>query len=65
MKILLTKYLFLLKNILNNSEFITTDKQYNPPAVNVSGIIEKHKLDVEDIDLVQPGEFYRRVLKPQ
>lgn len=49
----------------NSFEDISTDEKYNPPAVDVSGILAKHKLDVEDIDFVQPGEFYRRVLKPQ
>lgn len=49
----------------NSFENISTDEQYNPPAVNVSGVLAKHKVEVGDIDFVQPGEFYRRVLKPQ
>ncbi|MGL4572223.1 MAG: catalase [Clostridium sp.] len=49
----------------NSFENIGTDTQYNPPAVKVSGILAKHKHEIEDIDFIQPGEFYRRVLKPQ
>jgi catalase len=38
------------------------DISFAPPAVEVEAVVSRHKLDTEDLDFVQTGEFYRRVL---
>ncbi|MDR3063632.1 MAG: catalase [Methanobrevibacter sp.] len=38
------------------------DISFKPPAVEVDAVIDRHTRLTEDIDFVQTGEFYRRVL---
>ncbi len=38
------------------------DASFAPPAVEVEAIIKRHELDTEDLDFVQAGELYSRVL---
>jgi len=38
------------------------DKSFSPPAVEVDAVIKRHSLPTEDLDFVQTGELYRRVL---
>ncbi|MGI6152900.1 MAG: catalase [Christensenellaceae bacterium] len=38
------------------------DRSFSPPKMKVDAILAKHELPVEDLDFVQPGELYRRVL---
>jgi len=41
------------------------DISFKPPAVEVQAVIDKHTRPVEDIDFVQTGEFWRRVLSDE
>lgn len=38
------------------------NRSFLPPAVEVDAVITRHLLPTEDLDFVQPGELYRRVL---
>jgi len=38
------------------------DLSFAPPALEVDAVLTRHALPTEDLDFVQPGELYRRVL---
>ena len=38
------------------------DKAFTPPDIPIEGSIARHAIEDDDIDFVQPGELYRRVL---
>jgi catalase len=38
------------------------DASFKPPTIEIQAIIDSHTRPTEDIDFVQTGEFYRRVL---
>ncbi|MDP3066824.1 MAG: catalase [Methanobacteriaceae archaeon] len=46
-------------NTMNGPE---PDISFNPPVVEVQAIIDRHTRPTEDVDFVQAGELYRRVL---
>lgn len=37
-------------------------RDFSPPAVEVEAVLARHVLPTENLDFVQPGELYRRVL---
>jgi catalase len=41
------------------------DRSFSPPKIEVSAILARHERPIEDIDYVQPGELYRRVLSEE
>ncbi len=41
------------------------DAAFTPPAMEVQAVIARHDRPAEDIDFVQAGELYRRVLKDE
>ncbi|MDR3063541.1 MAG: catalase [Methanobrevibacter sp.] len=41
------------------------DISFKPPAFEIQGVIDKHTRPVEDVDFVQTGEFWRRVLSDE
>jgi catalase len=49
-------------NTMNGPE---PDILFNPPVVEVQSIINRHTRPTEDVDFVQAGELYRRVLDDQ
>lgn len=46
-------------NSMNGPE---PDISFNPPAIEVQAVIDRHTRPIEDVDFVQAGELYRRVL---
>lgn len=46
-------------------ENVSVTGEFSPPAVEIQGILDRHKRVVEDVDFIQPREFYNRVLKFQ
>ncbi len=38
------------------------DLSFAPPAIEVQAVIDRHTRPTEDVDFIQPGELYRRVL---
>ncbi len=36
---------------------------FAPPAMEIQAVIDRHAFPVEDVDFLQPGELYRRVMK--
>lgn len=38
------------------------DETFKPPAIELQAVIDRHTRPTEDVDFVQTGEFYRRVL---
>lgn len=47
----------------NTMEGAETDISFKPPTIEVQAVIDRHVQETEDIDFIQTGEFYRRVLK--
>ena len=39
------------------------DAGYAPPAIDISGTAGRHEIRLSDVDFVQAGELYRRVMK--
>lgn len=46
----------------NTLDSTVTKEEFSVPAVKINGILDRHKRVPKDIDFVQPGEFYRRVI---
>lgn len=46
-------------NSMNGPE---PDISFNPPSINVQAVIDRHTRPTEDVDFMQAGELYRRVL---
>lgn len=46
-------------NSMNGPE---PEKSFSPPAIEVQAVIDRHTRPTEDVDFVQAGELYRRVL---
>ena len=38
------------------------EPSFAPPEIDLHAVIARHDIDTEDLDFVQPGELYRRVL---
>ena len=49
----------------NSFEKVKPDEIFTPPAIEVNGIIARHKVQTEDVDFVQAGVFYRKTLTDQ
>ena len=41
------------------------DISFNLPAIDIQAVMERYTRPTEDVDLVQAGELYRRVLNDQ
>jgi catalase len=46
----------------NSQDGPEPDLTFNPPAIEIQAVIDKHTRPIEDVDFVQTGEFWRRVL---
>ncbi len=44
---------------------IETDAKFNPPFINISASIGRHERKIEDVDFVQAGELFDRVLNDE